>query len=116
MRVHPSRDHFVATTGEPARTIIHATAHATLVAWRLDPGQVIRAHIHPHGQDTWTILAGSGRYITDRAGASQMITAGDVVVAEVGQVHGVVNEGREPLLFISVVSPGDAGYEVVGEG
>jgi len=90
-----------------------ASVHATLVAWRIDPGQVIRPHVHPHRQDTWTILAGSGRYLTDRTGGSQVITAGDVVPAEVGQVHGVVNEGGEPLLFISVVSPAEAGYELV---
>lgn len=112
--VHPSRERFGAAVGEPARTIVHATAHATIVAWRLDPGQAIRAHIHPHGQDTWTILAGSGRYLTDRQGGSLSITVGDVVIAEKGQVHGVVNEGSEPLLFISVVSPGEAGYELVG--
>ena len=81
MRVFPSRNHFTAAPGEPVRTVIASSPHATLVAWRIDPGQAIRAHIHPHGQDTWTILAGSGRYLTDRAGTSQSITAGDVVIA-----------------------------------
>ncbi|MCP9798354.1 hypothetical protein [Cyanobium sp. Lug-B] len=34
-----------------------------------------------------------------------------VVVAPVGCVHGVSNHGQEPLTFISVVSPADAGFE-----
>lgn len=42
-----------------------------------------------------------------------MIVAGDVVVARTGNVHGVLNTGDEPLRFISVVSPGSAGYELV---
>jgi len=28
-------------------------------------------------------------------------------------VHGVVNDGSEPLLFISVVAPASAGYELL---
>ena len=38
---------------------------------------------------------------------------GDVVVAPIGSVHGVFNDGDEPLIFISVVSPATAGYELI---
>jgi quercetin dioxygenase-like cupin family protein len=74
---------------------------------------VIAAHIHPLGQDTWTILAGTGEYILDEAGTTQTIRAGDIVVAPTACVHGVINTGEEPLIFISVVSPGEAGYALV---
>jgi quercetin dioxygenase-like cupin family protein len=114
MRVFPSKSHFVESDGEPIRTVITSTKEATLVAWVVRPGQKIAPHIHPHGQDTWTILSGSGDYITDRIGGAIVISTGDVVVAKVGEVHGVINLSNTPLTFISVVSPGEAGYELIG--
>jgi quercetin dioxygenase-like cupin family protein len=41
------------------------------------------------------------------------IGAGDVAVAARGAVHGVLNTGSRPLVFVSVVSPALAGYELV---
>lgn len=96
---------------EPIRSVIRKTAEAVVVAWHVKPGQRIAAHVHPSGQDTWTILTGQGNYQTETSGSSLAITAGDVVVAPIGCVHGVSNTGQEPLTFISVVSPADAGYE-----
>lgn len=86
---------------------------AVIIAWLVLPGQQIRPHIHPKGQDTWTILSGSGEYITDLDGSIQKVAAGDVVVAYINDVHGVINNGTEPLTFISVVAPADAGYELI---
>lgn len=84
-----------------------------MVAWYIKPGQKIPLHVHPQGQDTWTILAGRGHYCLDEKGTTQLITKGDVVVAHSGEVHGVFNNCDEPLLFISVVSPADAGYRII---
>jgi len=83
------------------------------VAWHLRPEQRIPLHVHPKGQDTWTILAGNGRYYLDDKGTTKAITKGDVVVAHSGEVHGVYNNDQEPLMFISVVSPADAGYQII---
>jgi quercetin dioxygenase-like cupin family protein len=99
--------------GEPIRSVITESEHAIVVAWDIQPGQTLPAHIHPHGQDTWTILRGQGEYYVDQAGTTQLITAGDVVIAPIGCVHGVYNNGETPLVFISVVAPGDAGYQRV---
>ena len=98
---------------EPIRSVITETAEAAVVAWYVKPGQRIAAHLHPSGQDTWTILSGQGDYQTEPSGASLAITAGDVVVAPKGCVHGVRNNGKEALTFISVVTPADAGFEPV---
>ena len=84
-----------------------------MVAWHVNPGQRIAAHIHPQGQDTWTVLSGSGQYQLEQDGSTQTIFQGSVVVAPVGCVHGVYNNTSEPLVFISVVSPAEAGYELV---
>lgn len=111
-RIFKSSDCFQPVDGEPIRSVVTESSEATVVAWYLKPGQEIRAHIHPQGQDTWTIARGKGEYYLDATGTKQLIMAGDVVVAPSGSIHGVLNHGDEPLVFISIVSPSNAGYEL----
>jgi quercetin dioxygenase-like cupin family protein len=101
---------------EPIRSVVTATPDATVVAWYVGAHQSIPAHRHPHGQDTWTILSGRGEYYLDRDGTTTEIEMGDIVIAPVGAVHGVVNDSDEPLIFISIVSPSEAGYELLDTG
>jgi quercetin dioxygenase-like cupin family protein len=112
-RIFDSSKFFQPTDGEPIRSVITESPEATIVAWYIQPQQEIPAHLHPHGQDTWTILAGQGEYYLDRSGSTRSIFTGDVVIAPTGSVHGVFNNSNEPLIFISVVSPSTAGYELV---
>jgi quercetin dioxygenase-like cupin family protein len=112
-RIFPSSHFFQPTAGEPLRSMVTESAAAVIVAWHLAPGQQIAAHIHPQGQDTWTILTGQGEYYLDQAGTTQPIGTGDIVVAPTGCVHGVYNSGAVALTFISVVSPATAGYQLV---
>jgi quercetin dioxygenase-like cupin family protein len=113
IRIFNSSDFFQPTDGEPIRSVVTESKNAVVVAWYINPGQEIPAHIHPNGQDTWTVLSGKGEYYLDKAGTRKLIAAGDVVIAHTGCVHGVFNSSDEPLVFISVVSPSDAGYELV---
>lgn len=112
-RIFSSADHFQPTDDEPIRSVVTESADAVVVAWHVEPGQRLPGHVHPQGQDTWTVLSGQGEYRLDAAGTTRPIRAGDVVVAHAGQVHGVLNTGKEPLRFISVVSPAAAGYQLV---
>ncbi len=115
-RIFNSADFFQPTAGEPIRSVITESKDAVVVAWYVKPGQAIGAHIHPNGQDTWTILSGKGEYYLDETGSKKLIAAGDVVIvviAHPGCVHGVFNNSNEPLTFISVVSPSNAGYQPV---
>lgn len=112
-RIFNSSKFFQPTDGEPVRSVVTESKDAVVIAWFIKPGQKIPAHIHTNGQDTWTILTGKGEYYLDKVGTTQSIMAGDVVVAHTGCVHGVFNSGDEPLVFISVVSPADAGYQLV---
>ncbi len=112
-RIFNSSEFFQPTEGEPVRSVVTESEDAVVVAWYIKPGQEISAHIHPNGQDTWTILSGKGEYYLDEAGTRKPIIAGDVVIAHIGCVHGVFNNGDEPLVFISVVSPSEAGYQLV---
>ncbi|WP_348230442.1 cupin domain-containing protein [Trichocoleus desertorum] len=112
-RIFDSSQFLQPTEGEPIRSVVTESKDAVVVAWYVKPGQTILPHVHPHGQDTWTILSGKGEYYLDQVGTTQPIIAGDIVVAFMGCVHGVINNGEEPLVFISVVSPSDAGYYLV---
>ncbi len=112
-RVFSSSAFLQPSEDEPIRSVITQTQWAVIVVWHVKPGQAIRPHVHPCGQDTWTILAGSGDYMLDEQGKTCRVVAGDVVVARANEVHGVRNDGDGPLVFISVVSPSEAGYELV---
>lgn len=115
-RVYKSGEHMQPSDGDPLRSVVLESEHAVIVAWHVAPGQSIAAHTHPGGQDTWTILSGHGRYQTDEQGSFVDVAPGDVVVARRGEVHGVLCTGHEPLLFISVVAPRDAGYVPLSPG
>jgi len=112
-RIFSSSSFFQPADGEPIRSVITESQDAVVVVWYIKPGQEIPAHIHPNGQDTWTILSGTGEYYLDTVGTTKAIVKGDVVIAHTACVHGVFNKGDEPLIFISVVSPADAGYQPV---
>jgi quercetin dioxygenase-like cupin family protein len=113
IRIFNSSKFLHPTDGEPLRSVITTSPEAVIVAWYIQPGQEIPAHQHPGGQDTWTILSGQGEYYLDRDGTTRSIQAGDIVIAPTGSVHGVLNNGDEALIFISIVAPADAGYELV---
>lgn len=85
--------------------MVHETDDAAIVAWIVKPGQRISPHVHPNGQDTWTVIAGEGEYQLDASGSTMRIAAGDIAVAPAGAVHGVLNTGPQDLVFVSVVSP-----------
>jgi quercetin dioxygenase-like cupin family protein len=112
-RIFNSSKFLQPADGDPIRSVITESQDAVVVVWYIKPRQKIPAHIHPQGQDTWTVLAGSGEYYLDHSGTTKPIAAGDVAVAYTGCVHGVVNNGDEPLIFVSVVSPADAGFQLV---
>lgn len=109
-RVFKSSDHMQVSDGKPIRSVIQESEHSVVVAWHVETGQTIDAHTHPEGQDTWTILSGHGDYQIDEQGDTVKVTTGDVVIAKRGQVHGVTCTSNEPLRFISVVAPIEAGY------
>jgi quercetin dioxygenase-like cupin family protein len=112
-RVFQVADHLQPNDGEPIRSVVHETVDAAIVAWTVKPGQRISPHVHPGGQDTWTVIAGAGDYQVDATGATVRIAAGDVAVAPAGAVHGILSTGPLDLVFVSVVSPALSGFQPV---
>ena len=86
------------------------TKHSSIAVWGVKPGQEVKAHIHPKGQDTWIMIQGELTYYLGN-GQSKKIIAGQIDVASQNVVHGCINEGKEDVIFISIYSPRDIGYE-----
>ena len=112
-RIFTVSDHLQPNAPEeaPIKVIISKSDEAAVVTWTVAPGQRLPSHTHPRGQDTWTVLSGRGEYVVDAENSTRPIMAGDVVIAKVGEVHGVYNPGEEPLVFVSTVTPADGGFE-----
>ena len=102
--IRPSED-------KPIRSVVLETSESVVIVWHVRPGQEIAAHLHPDGQDTWTIISGVAEYYLG-GGEVTHLKAGDIAVAKQGQVHGAMNSGREPFVFVSVVAPGNAGFSL----
>lgn len=111
-RLFKHADYIRPSAGEPIRSVVTQSDQAAVIVWYIEPGQRIVDHCHPHGQDTWIVLSGQGRYQLDDQGAIATIGAGDIIVAHSSQIHGVINDGDTPLIFVSVVSPAAAGYQL----
>ena len=110
-RVFSVADCVRPSNGEPIRSVVLETDDAAIVVWHAHPGQEIAAHVHPHGQDTWTVISGEADYY-EGEGFVAHLAAGDIAIAKAGQVHGALNTGPGPFIFVSVVAPGDAGFEL----
>jgi quercetin dioxygenase-like cupin family protein len=112
-RIFRVADHLQPSDEEPIRSVVHETGDAVVVAWTVKPGQRITPHVHPSGQDTWTVISGAGAYQVDASGKTVTISAGDIAIAPTGAVHGFLNTGSEDFVFVSVVCPELAGFEPI---
>lgn len=108
-RIHSIAAHVRPSSGDPIRSVVLETESAAVVVWHAHPGQEIAPHVHPRGQDTWTVIAGEAEYYQGD-GVVSRLAAGDIAIAQPMQVHGARNTGAMPFIFVSVVSSGDAGY------
>ena len=91
-------------------TEIIQTENSSIAIWGVKPGQIVQAHCHPDGQDTWVMLQGTLTYYLGN-GQSQSLNVGEVAIAEKNQIHGAVNNGREDAVFVSIYSAPQIGYE-----
>lgn len=114
-RIFASKSFEKPQEGEPYRSVVSTSKDAAIIVWHVKKNQSIKPHVHPHGQDTWTVLSGEGQYIFDESSERKTIKKGDIVVAHENEIHGIENFSEEPFVFVSVVSPAEAGYELKEE-
>ena len=110
-RIFSVSGHVQPSDSKPIRSVVLETEDSVIVVWHAHPGQEIEAHVHPYGQDTWTVISGEAEYYLG-SGTTKHLLAGDIATAKAGQVHGALNIGYEPFIFVSVVAPGNAGFSL----
>ena len=67
----------------------------------LAPGRTIGEHTHTGDNEIFFFLNGSGTYNDN--GIYVKVFPGDTAVCNNGELHGLVNDGDEPLEFIALI-------------
>lgn len=67
----------------------------------LNPGVTIGRHTHEHEMESMTIVSGHAVHIIN--GETQLLEAGDIIVAQPGDTHQIACQGEEPLVLIAQV-------------
>ena len=83
---------------------VFSTTNHEIHIWRIMPGEWIYPHTHPHSDDIWYIIQGTGEYYMSSK-ETKKIVQGDITVATPGDVHGIFNSGSEDIIVYSVLSP-----------
>ena len=68
-----------------------------------EPGQEHRLHAHAGMDKVYHVLAGSGAFLL--AGREEPMTAGMMLLAPEGVMHGIRNTGDERLLVLAILAP-----------
>jgi mannose-6-phosphate isomerase-like protein (cupin superfamily) len=91
------RSHFLLDAGDLG------SRNLTVTWVDVPPGGEQRAHSHPDAEQIYVIVRGSGRMQV--AGDTEQVGEGDLVFIPPAAEHGIVNDGSEPLVYISAASP-----------
>ncbi len=67
----------------------------------VEPGNSIGTHTHTGDNEIFCFLSGTGEYNDN--GTTVTVCPGDVAVCSDGETHGLVNNGKEPLVFIALI-------------
>ena len=74
------------------------------VTWvDVPPGAEQRAHSHEESEQVYVVVRGRGRMTV--AGDVEEVGEGDLVFIPPATEHGIVNDGSEPLVYVSAASP-----------
>ena len=94
----------------PATAIVHDSAEARLVVFRLAPGQEVRPH-RSTSTVMLTVLEGSGVLSGESGGTSveRPCAVGDVAVYDPNELHGMRTEGPGDLLLLATITPRPGG-------
>lgn len=67
----------------------------------LNPGDSIGEHTHTVDNEIFYFLSGTGEYNDN--GTTVTVKAGDTAICNDGELHGLVNNGNEPIEFIALI-------------
>jgi mannose-6-phosphate isomerase-like protein (cupin superfamily) len=79
-------------------------ASVTITRVTMQPGAVSTRHKHARSEQIWLVERGAGTLLLE--GEAQVeLRAGDVVRTPAGETHGVINTGKEPLIYLAITAP-----------
>ncbi len=91
------------TAGKMNKVTLAAGGHLYAGLNCFQPGQEHQAHTHADQDKLYLVLAGSGEAQVGTETAE--VSAGDLVFAPAGVLHGMKNRGPEPLTVLVIFGP-----------
>ncbi len=91
----------VSHAGRPATALVHDSADARVVVFRIEPGQEVPVHTSTLTV-LLTIVSGSGTVVGTES--ERVVRAGDVVAYDVAEPHGM-RAHDEQLVIAAVIAP-----------
>ena len=79
-------------------------SQATITHVTMEPGSVSERHAHARSEQIWIVERGEGMVLLANE-QTEVLRAGDIVRTPAGEIHGVVNSGKEPLVYLAVTTP-----------
>jgi mannose-6-phosphate isomerase-like protein (cupin superfamily) len=79
-------------------------SRATITHVTMEPGSVSDRHVHARSEQIWIVERGEGTLLLGNE-QTGFIRAGDIIRTPEGKVHGVVNRGNEPLVYLAITIP-----------
>ncbi len=79
-------------------------SRATITHITMEPSAVSDRHVHARSEQIWIVERGEGALLLGDE-QTEIIRAGDIVRTPQGEVHGIVNRGSEPLVYLAVTIP-----------
>ena len=77
---------------------------------RLEAGEDFRAHYHNVMEENFYILEGEVVIVVD--GKENLLSVGDMIHIEPGEIHYLINRADVPVLMVAVLAPSQAGDKV----
>lgn len=90
-----------ANATRPATALIHDSADARVVLFRIEPGQQVPVHT---SASTVLLIVISGAGVVAGAAGDRDVRAGDIVAYDVEEPHGM-RANEEPLVIAAVIAP-----------
>jgi quercetin dioxygenase-like cupin family protein len=90
-----------AQPNRPATTLIHDSADARVVLFRIDPGQEVPVHT---SASTVLLMIVSGNGTVAGAEGERTVRAGEIVAYDAQEPHGM-RAGNEQLIIAAVIAP-----------
>lgn len=81
-----------------------ASERVTITEVHLESGAIQPRHIHDASEQIWYAIKGTGKLLLADDGEKEF-KAGDVVRFADKEVHGLLNDGNDEFVYISVTSP-----------